>query len=103
MPTLRVMSWNVESFGMTKAIAGANAAGQGEIVNFIANAIVTVGASIVGIMEVKSGYGATLAGWLTGSLNNLQPPPGQWEAAVSPRQDGGPYEEYLMLWRVQPG
>jgi len=104
VPTLRVMSWNVESLGWAKAVAAGGGAGNAEIVNFIARTIVAGGVSIAGIMEIKSGIGATLAPWLIAKLNNLPgQPPGAWRAAVSLRQDGGTKEQYIVLWREQAG
>lgn len=106
MPSqLRVMSWNVESLGWEKATAKVGAAGEAEIIRFMARAIVATNASIVGIMEVKSGIGQLIGTQLTALLNNnnaLPPPlPWNWRFSVSARQDGGTKEEYLVLWREQ--
>jgi hypothetical protein len=101
---LRVMSWNVESLGWEKATAKVGAAGEAEIIRFIARAIVATNASIVGIMEVKSGIGQLIGTQLTALLNNNAlppPPPWNWRFSVSARQDGGTKEEYLVLWREQ--
>ena len=100
MPTLRVMSWNVQSLGEAKSeilVAGAR-----EIVNFVSRSIAAADATIAGIMEIKSGYGPQLGPWLSAALNNLQGI-NEWNWFASQRQDGRPNEEYLLLWREQPG
>lgn len=106
MPTIRVMSWNIESLGDAKATVFdpvTGVVGESEIVTFINLVIRQINADIVAIMEVKSGIGAQLLGWLLPRLNNGAGPGVQWLGRVSARQDGGTQEETLYLWREQAG
>jgi hypothetical protein len=106
MPTIRVMSWNIESLGDAKATVIdpiIHAIGESEIVTFINLVIRQIDADIVSIMEVKSGIGAQLLGWLLPRLNNGAGAGVQWLGRVSARQDGGTQEETLYLWRERPG
>jgi len=105
MPTVvRVMSWNIESLGDAKATVTnplTNAVNQSGIIDIINQVIREVDADIVGIMEVKSGRGADILGWLLPRLNNGAAPGVQWMGRVSSRQDGGTQEETLYLWKQQ--
>jgi hypothetical protein len=69
-------------------------------VNFINLVIRRVNPDIVGIMEVKSGIGRQLLGWLLPRLNNGGL--GPWRGRASARQDGGTQEETLYLWKEIP-
>ena len=98
---VRVMSWNIESLGDAKATVTNplnNAVNQSGIIDIINQVIREVDADIVGIMEVKSGRGADILGWLLPRLNNGAAP-AQWMGRVSSRQDGGTQEETLYLWK----
>jgi hypothetical protein len=108
MPTtIRVLSWNVESLGETKAYANPQAAqpAQSAIVQFISQVITTAQADLVGLMEIKGGIGKQLMAWLLAELNNAlnlgANPLNQWQGRLSSRQDGGTQEEYLFLWQNQ--
>lgn len=98
------MSWNIESLGDAKATVTdpvTNAINQSELMNFVNLVIRKVNADIIGIMEVKSGIGASILGWLLPRLNNSAGP-GPWKGRVSARQDGGTQEETLYLWKEKP-
>lgn len=105
--TITVLSWNVESLGDGKGTlpGGTLPPQQSEIINFISLVIQGSQASLVGIMEIKSGRGALILQWLLASLNNARPvnPAYTWAGRVSSRQDGGTQEEYLFLWKNQSG
>jgi hypothetical protein len=104
VPTITVLSWNVESLGDGKGtLPGLMVPTQSEVVNFLRLAIQDSGADLVGIMEVKSGRGAYILNWLLALLNNGPPqnPGDVWDGRVSSRQDGGTQEEYLLLWKHQ--
>jgi hypothetical protein len=104
MTTARVMSWNIESLGDAKATVAnptTTAISQSEIINFINLVIRQAEADIVGIMEVKSGRGLSILGWLLPRLNNVTGATYQWQGRVSARQDGGTQEETLYLWKQE--
>jgi hypothetical protein len=108
MTTVRVVSWNIESLGDAKSTVAdpkTAAVNQSEIVNFINLVVRVTEADLVGIMELKSGIGATIRNWLLPRLNNGAPKknPYQWKGAISSRQDGGTQEEALYLWKEQAG
>jgi hypothetical protein len=96
VPTIRLMSWNVESFGDAKAKVPPN--NPSELIGFVAAIVNLAGADLVGLMEVKAGVGKTLTGWLTSKLNAVTAPK-TWSGRWSTRQDGGTQEEYILLWR----
>jgi hypothetical protein len=101
--TITVLSWNVESFGSTKATLNASAVplSKSQIVDFIAAVTKALNIDVLGIMEVKSGIGSLLSSWLLSLLNNngTTGPGPIWKGAVSSRQDGGTQEEYLYFWK----
>lgn len=102
MTTVRVMSWNIKTLGDAKGTVVnpvTNAVNESGIVNFINLVIREVDADIVGIMEVQSGLGARLLGWLLPRLNNGAAPGNVWMGRVSARQDGGTQEETLYVWK----
>ena len=76
MTTVRVVSWNIESLGDAKSTVTdpkTAAVNQSEIVNFINLVVRVTEADLVGIMELKSGIGATIRNWLLPRLNNGAP------------------------------
>jgi endonuclease/exonuclease/phosphatase family metal-dependent hydrolase len=106
MPTkIRLLSWNIESLGDAKATVpdpvNAGQVVESELINFINLVIRRANADVVGIMEVKSGRGASILGWLLPRLNNVAGAAYQWQGRVSARQDGGTQEEALYLWKQQ--
>ena len=105
MPSIRVLSWNVESLGAEKAFTKAAVPQPTEIFNLLGLVITQAGAHVAGIMEIKGGIGTRLMHGLLAVLNNLRPlnPAYAWEGRLSSRQDGGTKEETLYLWRQQAG
>jgi hypothetical protein len=112
--TLTITSWNVESLGEAKSSkpAGAPASKRAgpddmksKLIMFLDRAIRGEGSDIVGLMELKGGKGAQVRDWLLAKLNNNKPQGARytWRASLSSRQDGGTQEEYLYLWKDQPG
>jgi hypothetical protein len=100
--TIRVLSWNVESLGDTKAVQpGSKPATASELINFINLVVRGAAADVVGIMELKSGQGQTVCAWLLAKLNNGVGGGVTWKGVVSSRQDGGTMEEYIVLWKEQ--
>jgi hypothetical protein len=100
VPTVKVMSWNVESFGDAKAAVNGN---PSSAIKLVATVIHIAKAELVGIMELKSGYGQWVAQEPVKELNNAPTGKQVWKSAVSTRQDGIPEEEYIYLWRTDTG
>ncbi len=104
VPTITVLSWNVEKLGEGKTTRLATDPNLSEIVPFIALVIARTGAELVGIMEINGGMGPRIRDWLVRLLNNVPGTVGApWQGRLSTRQDGGTQEEYLYLWKEQPG
>src|SRR5215472_8235239 len=104
MPTtIRVMSWNIERFGEGKGTDPGPPRAETELINYICHVINQENIDIVGLMELSGGYGGEIANWITGRLNGGLAPPPPWQYKLSGRQDGGTQEEYIFLWRNQPG
>ena len=94
MPTkIRVLSWNVESLGDTKAVQpGTQPATASELINFINLVVRHQSAHVVGIMELKGGVGGQVRDRILAKDNNARPGPPfayTWRARLSSRQDGG--------------
>lgn len=104
---ITILSWNIESFGAGKAAILSPKTGgtkppppsKSQIVDFIATVAKQLNVDVLGIMEVKSGIGPLLNGWLLSALNNNGTAGTTWKGAVSSRQDGGTQEEYIYLWK----
>lgn len=105
MPTIRVMSWNVESLGAEKAFTKTVIPQQTEIFNLLGLVIIEAGVHVAGIMEIKGGIGTRLMQGMLTVLNNRRPahPAFVWDGRLSSRQDGGTKEETLYLWQNQAG
>lgn len=100
--TVRVLSWNVESLGDTKAVLpGSQPPTQSELINFINLVARNENADVLGIMELKAGQGTNVKSWLLAKLNNGVGGGAVWDGVVSSRQDGGTMEEYVVLWKAQ--
>lgn len=99
MGTITFMYWNIENFGV-----GTNSKGQPatkgkftltgpEMVQCIAKVALDLGASIVGLNEIRSGLGATLGPAIATALG------ASWQSAYSPKF-GARHEEYIFLWNT---
>jgi len=100
--TVRVLSWNVESLGDTKAVLpGPQPPSASELINFINLVARNENADVIGIMELKAGQGTNVKSWLLAKLNNGVGGGAVWDGVVSSRQDGGTMEEYVVLWKAQ--
>ncbi len=104
MATAKVMSWNVQTFGTTKANSGTkNLPTPSELVTFLRMAINKSQADIVGISEVRSAFGDLIGNWLCAALNGgLGGAAYQWKWVASAQQDGGGREQYIVLWKDDP-
>jgi hypothetical protein len=103
---IRVLSWNVESFAEAKGLVpGVDPAVASELINFIALVVRTRHAHVVGLMELKAGFGDQVSQWLVAELNNGRSVHAarRWRSVVSSRQDGGTQEEYAVLYREEAG
>jgi endonuclease/exonuclease/phosphatase family metal-dependent hydrolase len=100
-----VLSWNIQNLGASKVPMGPVAPGRREILDVIRQVITGAAADVVGIMEVQSGLGPWLSDEMCAQLNNVRPVGAAytWRGMVSARQDGGTDEEYLYLWKDEPG
>ncbi|MCT4542741.1 MAG: hypothetical protein N4A63_04285 [Vallitalea sp.] len=94
VPKLKIMSWNINNFGYKKT--------YDDFYRYISSIIYLYDADIVGIIEIVSSQGVSIAENLVKILNSIVNPPGlyYWQMVVSDQfLKGGHYEQYIILYK----
>jgi hypothetical protein len=109
MPSIKVMSWNIQNFGSAKIDSELSSSDKGEkrisdevlpenqkyIFQYIVDVIKQNDISIIGIMEISGQEGRYIVKKMKKYLL-----PDIWEGVSSTRQQRGNYEEYVYLWKT---
>jgi hypothetical protein len=101
MPTIRVMSWNVENFGQSKFLSKKGAAlipikGVNYIIDYITSVVAAYNIDVLGIMEMRSSYGSSVGIEIVSCLS------GNWDYELSSRQQASRQEEALYIFKSEP-
>lgn len=94
MPTLKVLSWNVQNLGDKKLK-------NNDILSFIVEVILASQADIIGIMEIVGQNGNTLLNQLVNNLNAHGT--SHWDGIISDPSFDMHSEQYIYLWNDSSG